>query len=102
MHDLIALLVEAIYSEPREGRSMPARIELGPDLFRQFQREQTARPWPAGGKRWDPAAMSSPRILTRIPLSTPNSIISAYFQAVAPRCPRLPVGAAPASAPTAP
>lgn len=39
MHDLITLLVEAIYSEPREGRSMPARIELGPDLFRQFQRE---------------------------------------------------------------
>lgn len=39
MHDLITLLVEEIYSEPREGRSMPARIELGPDLFRQFQRE---------------------------------------------------------------
>ena len=40
MHpDLITQLVEAIYSEPREGRSMPARIELGPDLFRQFQRE---------------------------------------------------------------
>lgn len=39
MHDLIALLVEAIYSEPRAGRLMPARIELGPDLFHQFQRE---------------------------------------------------------------
>lgn len=39
MHDLITLLVEAIYSEPRAGRLMPARIELGPDLFRQFQRE---------------------------------------------------------------
>lgn len=39
MHDLIALLVDAIYSEPRAGRLMPARIELGPDLFRQFQRE---------------------------------------------------------------
>lgn len=39
MHHLITLLVEAIYSEPREGRYLPARIELGPDLFRQFQRE---------------------------------------------------------------
>ncbi|CAN7499863.1 hypothetical protein LJR074_003461 [Acidovorax sp. LjRoot74] len=39
MHDLIALLVDAIYSEPRAGRLMPARIELGPDLFRQFQRK---------------------------------------------------------------
>lgn len=40
MHpDLITQLVEAIYSEPREGRSMPERIELGPDLFPQFQRE---------------------------------------------------------------
>jgi len=39
MHDLITLLVEAIYSEPRAGRLMPARIELGPDLFRQFQLE---------------------------------------------------------------
>lgn len=39
MHELITLLVEAIYSEPRAGRLMPARIELGPDLFRQFQRE---------------------------------------------------------------
>jgi hypothetical protein len=39
MQDIITLLVEAIYSEPRAGRLMPARIELGPDLFRQFQRE---------------------------------------------------------------
>lgn len=40
MHpDLISQLVEAIYSEARGGRLMPARIELGPDLFRQFQRE---------------------------------------------------------------
>ncbi|MFM2254165.1 MAG: hypothetical protein RJB68_2502 [Pseudomonadota bacterium] len=39
MTDLITMLVEAIYAEPRKGRSMPARIELEPDLFRQFQRE---------------------------------------------------------------
>ena len=39
MRDLINMLVEAIYSEPRAGRLMPARIELGPDLFWQFQRE---------------------------------------------------------------
>lgn len=36
---LISQLVEVIYSEARGGRFMPARIELGPDLFRQFQRE---------------------------------------------------------------
>ncbi|RYH68077.1 MAG: hypothetical protein EON54_02900 [Alcaligenaceae bacterium] len=35
---LIERLVEAIYSEPRSGRPMPARIELGPDLFPEFQR----------------------------------------------------------------
>ncbi|WP_156370480.1 hypothetical protein [Acidovorax sp. Leaf84] len=35
---LIELLVEAIYSEPRSGRPMPARVELGPDLFLEFQR----------------------------------------------------------------
>ncbi|MBL7090471.1 MAG: hypothetical protein ISS20_16870 [Acidovorax sp.] len=29
----------AIYAGPRSGHLMPARIELGPDLFRQFQRE---------------------------------------------------------------
>lgn len=36
---LIDFLVDLIYSEPRCGRSTPARIELGLDLFRQFQRE---------------------------------------------------------------
>lgn len=36
---LINQLVEAIYSEPRAGRPMPARIELGPDLFPRFQQE---------------------------------------------------------------
>lgn len=39
MTDLITMLVKAIYAEPREGRSLPARIELGPDLFPHFQRE---------------------------------------------------------------
>lgn len=39
MTDLVTSLVDAIYAEPRSGRPMPARIELGPDLFRQFQRE---------------------------------------------------------------
>lgn len=39
MTDFIAALVDAIYSEPRSGRRMPTRIELGPDLFRKFQRE---------------------------------------------------------------
>jgi hypothetical protein len=39
MTPIIQHLVEAIYSEPRDGRFMPARIELGPDLFPQFQRE---------------------------------------------------------------
>ncbi|MCT6720603.1 hypothetical protein [Acidovorax sp. K2F] len=40
MHpDLITQLVEAIYLEHRGGRFMPARIELGPDLFPKFQRE---------------------------------------------------------------
>lgn len=38
-HALITLLIEAIYSEPRAGRPMPARIELGPDLFPRFQQE---------------------------------------------------------------
>ncbi|RZJ59366.1 MAG: hypothetical protein EON49_11595 [Acidovorax sp.] len=38
MHDLITQLTEAIYSEPRAGRSMPARVELGPELFEEFQR----------------------------------------------------------------
>lgn len=38
MAPIIQQLVEAIYSEPRAGRLMPVRIELGPDLFRQFQR----------------------------------------------------------------
>lgn len=37
MQPLITQLTEAIYSEPRAGRSMPARIELGPDLFPAFQ-----------------------------------------------------------------
>lgn len=36
---LIDFLVDSIYAEPRSGHLMPARIELGPDLFRQFQRE---------------------------------------------------------------
>ncbi|MDR6767749.1 hypothetical protein J2W88_003030 [Acidovorax delafieldii] len=39
MAPIIQQLVEAIYSEPRAGRLMPVRIELGPDLFRQFQRD---------------------------------------------------------------
>lgn len=39
---LITLLVEAIYSEPRAGRPRPARIELDPELFRQFQSEHRA------------------------------------------------------------
>lgn len=39
MTPIIQHLVEAIYSEPRVGRFMPARIELGPDLFPHFQRE---------------------------------------------------------------
>jgi hypothetical protein len=38
-HHLITLLIEAIYSEPRARRPMPARIELGPDLFPRFQQE---------------------------------------------------------------
>ncbi len=39
MTNFIAALVDVIYSEPRAGRRMPTRIELGPNLFRQFQRE---------------------------------------------------------------
>lgn len=39
MTDFIALLVHAIYAEPRAGRPMPIRIELGTNLFLQFQRE---------------------------------------------------------------
>lgn len=39
MAGLIDFLVNAIYAGPRSGHLMPARIELGPDLFRQFQRE---------------------------------------------------------------
>lgn len=34
---LIELLVEAIYSELRAGRPMPARIELSPDVFADLQ-----------------------------------------------------------------
>lgn len=38
MAPIIQQLVEAIYSEARAVRFMPVRIELGPDLFPQFQR----------------------------------------------------------------
>ena len=37
MAPIIQQLVEAIYSEPRAGRLMPSRIELGSDLFPGFQ-----------------------------------------------------------------
>lgn len=36
---LIDVLVDAIYAGPRSGYLTPVRIELGTDLFRQFQRE---------------------------------------------------------------
>ena len=39
MNRLIASLLDAIYTEPREGRKLPARIELQPDAFRHFQAE---------------------------------------------------------------
>ena len=34
---IVDQLVDAIYSEPRAGRPMLARIELGPDFFPKFQ-----------------------------------------------------------------
>lgn len=39
MHEIVTHLVLAIYSEPRAGRPMPARIELGADTFARFQAE---------------------------------------------------------------
>ncbi len=39
MHEIVTNLVLAIYSEPRAGRPMPLRIELGADTFARFQAE---------------------------------------------------------------
>lgn len=39
---LITQLVEAIYSELRAGRPLPARIEQPPETFSQFQSEHRA------------------------------------------------------------
>ena len=70
MTPIIQHLVDAIYSEPRVGRFMPARIELGPDLFPHFQREHRkalAAVLPEAGNVYPGSLAGVPVVEVKIP-----------------------------------
>ena len=83
MYQLIEYLVDAIYSEPRAGRPVPQRIELGADLFRRVQaahREALATVLPEVDNVY-------PGSLAGVPVMEVSGEAAALVRANGERCP---------------